>query len=155
MSLEKKETNKLILIKNLYGEKIDFKIGDLKEIIIKILKEKKIKKTVTLFLLNNEEIRKLNKEFLKKDKPTNVLSFPSDEKNKLGDIYISVDYCIYESKETGLTPFELIVFYFIHSLLHLTGYDHTISKKDEKLMRKEELRIFKKIFPEIDLEDEA
>lgn len=150
-----KRKNRLIVIKNLYGGKSDFNIENLKGDILKVLSEKQIKKLINLYLLDNEKIKELNSRFLKKNKATNVLSFPSDEKNCLGDIYISIDYCIEESGETGLTTYELIVFYFIHSVLHLLGYDHTKSKKDEKIMRKEELRIFKIIFPEIELEDEA
>ncbi len=149
------EKNRLLILKNLYGKTLDFKTEDLKEVALKVLAEKNIKKSVTLYLIDNTKIRELNKNFLKKDKPTNVLSFPSDEKNRLGDIYISIDYCVDESKETGLSSYELIVFYFIHSILHLLGYEHTLGKKEEKRMRKEEIRIFKKIFPEIELEDET
>lgn len=147
--------NRQISIKNLYGKQLDFELNNLRGDIKKVVEEKGIKKKITLYLLDDKMIRDLNRRFLKKNKPTNVLSFPSDEKNNLGDIYISIDYCQNESKDTGLTTYELIIFYFIHSILHLLGYDHTLNKKEEKKMRTEEIRLFKIVFPNIELDDEA
>ncbi len=145
----------MVVIKNLYSKDDDIGLEELKVLINKITDSKKIKKRIYLYLIDNEEIKKLNKEFLKKNKYTNVLSFPSYEKTMLGEIFISVDYCKKESPTTGLSPLELIVFYFIHGLLHLTGYEHIKDEKEEKKMRKEELRLFKLVFPDMDLEDEA
>jgi probable rRNA maturation factor len=114
-----------------------------------------VKKKVNLYLVDNESIKELNYKFFNKDKPTNVISFPEEgDKKTLGEIVISVDYCNSETKETGLTQEELIIFYFIHGLLHLLGYEHIYGGKEEKRMRQEELKLFKKCFPEIELEDE-
>lgn len=145
----------MVVLKNLYDKELSFKLEELKIAIDKVIADKLIKKKIYLYLVNNDKIKELNKKFLKKDKPTNVLSFPSEEKNILGEVFISIDFCKDESETTGLSPFELVVFYFIHSVLHLIGYDHVKDKKEEERMRKEELRIFKKIFPALELEDEA
>ncbi len=145
----------MVVIKNLYSQDVGFSVDELKIPLNKVLEESKVKKRIYLYLIDNEEIKKLNRKFLKKNKYTNVLSFPAEEKNMLGEIFISVDYCKEESGATGLTTFELVVFYFIHAFLHLNGYEHIYGGKEEKKMRKEEIRLFKLVFPHIDLEDEA
>lgn len=120
-----------------------------------IAKEKGVKKKVSLYIVDNNTIKDLNRKFFKKDKPTNVISFPEyDDRKNLGEIVISIEYCKLEMEETGFNIEELITFYFIHGLLHLLGYEHIYGGKEEKKMRNEEIRLFKKCFPEIELEDE-
>lgn len=143
----------MVTVKNQTDKKIDLK--SIVELINMVANDKGVKKKINLYLVDNETIKELNKKFFKKDKPTNVISFPEEgDKKNLGDIIISIDYCEYEREETGFNTEELLVFYFIHGLLHLLGYEHIYGGKEEKLMRKEELRLFKKCFPHVELEDE-
>jgi len=82
------------------------------------------KAELSLLFVNDEEIKELNRKYRKKDKPTNVLSFPMGEGNILGDIVISWETAQREAKECGFSLEEMIDFYLIHGLLHLLGYHH-------------------------------
>ena len=102
---------------------------------------------LSILITGDDQIHELNREYLNRDKPTNVLSFPMTaepggiETGMLGDIVISVDTAKREADEMGITLHERIYELLIHGLLHLMGYDHEISKKDEKIMQKEEKRL--------------
>ena len=102
----------------------------------------------TLLLSNNKNIKKLNKIFRKKNKSTNILSFPLDNKVKiskntyLGDIIISYNY-LDKPRSQNLKLFkEKVIKIFIHGFLHLLGFDH-IKNKDYSKMLKEENLLFK------------
>ena len=105
---------------------------------------------LTLLLSNNQKIKILNKKFRKKNKHTDILSFPFEKKisNKkeiyLGDIIISFNYM---NKPKNLNSFEFkkkTVKIFIHGFLHLLGYDH-IKEKDHKKMSNMEQKVFRSI----------
>ena len=105
---------------------------------------------LTLLLSNNKNIKILNKKFRKKNKHTDILSFPSGQKTKnlkkiyLGDIIISYNYM---NQPKDLTNFEFkkkTIKIFIHGYLHLLGYDH-INHKDYQIMYREEKKVFKSI----------
>ena len=109
---------------------------------------------LTLLLSNNKNIKKLNKRFRNKNRPTDILSFPYSEKIKIskdtyiGDIIVSYDY-IYKSKSQNLKIFEKkIIKIFIHGFLHLLGFDH-INNKDYKKMLKEEEKIYQSVISKI------
>ena len=110
-------------------------------------KYKFLKKKVsfTLLLSNNRNIKKLNKVFRKKNKPTDILSFPTDNKIKisknsyLGDIIISYNY-IDKPRSQNLKLFkEKVIKIFIHGFLHLLGFDHKKNKDYYKMLREENL----------------
>mgnify|MGYP000935217050 FL=1 len=105
-----------------------------KKLNIKVKKIKKINIFCTLLLSNNKEIKNLNNKFRKKNKPTDVLSFPFYKKKilkkklkkekeiYLGDIIVNLDKVIYEG---NLKNFKLeFDKLWIHGLIHLFGYDH-------------------------------
>ena len=104
----------------------------------------------TLLLSNNRNIKKLNKKFRKKNKHTDVLSFPFQEDKKklkeiyLGDIIISFNH-MNKPKSMTLKKFkEKTIKIFIHGFLHLLGYDH-IKDKDYKKMNELEQKVFNTI----------
>ncbi len=106
------------------------------------------KVSFTLLLSNNKNIRKLNKIFRKKNKSTDILSFPLDKKIKiskntyLGDIIISYNY-LNRPRSQELKLFkEKVIKIFIHGFLHLLGFDHK-KNKDHYKMIKEENFLFK------------
>ena len=110
----------------------------------------KKKVSLTILLSNNKNIKKLNKKFRNKNKPTDILSFPAEKKFNvkknpyLGDIIISYDFM---NKPKFLTNFEFkkkLIKIFIHGFLHLFGYNH-VKLKDFKKMLKEEEKIYKAI----------
>ena len=99
----------------------------------------------TLLLTNKTIIKKLNKRFLKKNKETDVLSFPikSDfNKNYKGDIAICYEIINLRSKKTNFNiEFDKM---WIHGLLHLLGYSH-VRQKDYKQMLRKEQDILKRV----------
>ena len=110
----------------------------------------KKKVSLTILLSNNKNIKKLNKKFRNKNKPTDVLSFPSEKKFNIkkfpyiGDIVISYDF-INKPKNLNTLEFkDKVIKIFIHGFLHLLGYDHT-RLKDFKKMLVEEKKIYKAI----------
>ena len=115
-----------------------------------------LKKNVclTLLLSNNKNIKKLNKRFRKKNKSTDILSFPSKKKIKIqkktyiGDIIISYNF-IDKPKTQNLDLFKKkLIKTFIHGFLHLLGFDHT-KNNDYKKMSKEEVQIYKSVISKL------
>ena len=112
------------------------------------------KVSFTLLLSNNKSIKKLNKNFRNKDKPTDILSFPSNKKlkkikeNYIGDIIISYNYIdVPKSQKLKFFKKKLIKI-FIHGFLHLLGFDH-IKRKDYKIMLKEEEQIYQSVISKL------
>jgi len=108
------------------------------------------KVTFTLLLSNNKNIKKLNKVFRKKNKSTDILSFPLDKKIKfskntyLGDIIISYNY-LDKPRSQNLKSFkEKVTKLFIHGFLHLLGFDHKKNKDYSKMLKEENL-LFKSV----------
>ena len=108
------------------------------------------KVTFTLLLSNNKNIKKLNKVFRKKNKSTDILSFPLDKKIKiskntyLGDIIISYNY-LDKPRSQDLKSFkEKVAKILIHGFLHLLGFDHKKSKDFSKMLKEENL-LFKSV----------
>jgi probable rRNA maturation factor len=103
-----------------------------------------------VLLSNNRNIKKLNKKFRNKNKATDILSFPSEEKvnlqknSYLGDIIISYEFMNKTKRLTNLEFKKKVAKIFIHGFLHLLGYDH-IKLKDFKKMIKEEEKIYKPV----------
>ena len=101
---------------------------------------------LTVLLSNNKKIKQLNKKFRKKNKPTDILSFPLRKKISknmfyLGDIIISYDF-INKPKSLNISQFkDKLAKIFIHGFLHLVGVDH-IKVSEFKKMNKEELKIY-------------
>jgi probable rRNA maturation factor len=108
----------------------------------------------TLMLSNNQKIKKLNKYFRNKNKPTDILSFPFCEKTKIskntyiGDIIISYNY-IDKPRSQSLKFFKKkLIKIFIHGFLHLLGFNH-IKNKDYKKMLKEEDSIYQSVISKL------
>ncbi|GMQ60044.1 rRNA maturation RNase YbeY [Vallitalea sediminicola] len=116
---------------------------------------------ISITITNNEEIRKINKEYRDMDKPTDVLSFPlidfsepskfddidasSDEwfdldtgELMLGDIIISLERAKEQAKEYGHSLEREIGFLTAHSMLHLMGYDHIINEEEQVMNVKQQ-----------------
>jgi probable rRNA maturation factor len=97
---------------------------------------------ITIRIVNSEEIRSLNKKFRKKDKPTNVLSFPYTDDEEIGDIIICADVVKQEAKEQNISEPKHWAHMAIHGFLHLLGHDHQ-TKKSANEMEKLEAKILK------------
>ena len=95
------------------------------------------KKVLSLLLTADKKIAALNKTFLKKIGPTDVLSFPFNSDEILGEIVISLDTAAKQARQYGLGLHEQCLVLIIHGMLHLQGFDHDTQKK-EKIMRQKE-----------------
>ncbi len=94
---------------------------------------------VDIRIAGNRELQDLNRRFRKKNKPTDVLSFPSDIEGVDGDIAISADIATTNAAALGHTLSTELKVLILHGLLHLAGYDHELDK-GEMLAREAELR---------------
>ena len=102
-----------------------------------LIGENRETKTISLAFVGPEEIKKLNKKFRNKNKPTDVLSFELNQDNSIGEIVI----CPEVVREKG----EDIMEVFVHGILHLCGYDHEKSKKDAELMEQKQEKYLSKV----------
>ena len=105
---------------------------------------------LTLLLSNNRNIKRLNKKFRKKDKHTDVLSFPLQKKLKnfkevyLGDVIISFNYMNKPKNINNYDFKEKVTKIFIHGFLHLLNFNH-IKEKEYQIMFREEQKIFRSV----------
>lgn len=97
---------------------------NLKKCIKKICEFIDAKGYLEVKLTKDAEIEKLNKDFLKLEGPTNVLSFPGDEQDFLGSICVSIDAIKRESNLYMQDPKEYFYRMIIHGLLHLCDFQH-------------------------------
>ena len=112
------------------------------------------KVSLSLLLSNNRNIKKLNKIFRNKNKPTDILSFPTSKKIKLtreiyiGDIIISLNF-MNKPKSLSKKFFrEKLIKTFIHGFLHLLNFNH-IKNKDYIIMLNEEKQIYQSVISKI------
>ena len=126
-----------------------------KKAISEVLKEMDFKKKyyLSVLLTDNNGIKKINKQYRKINKSTNVLSFPQNDerfitkktsKIILGDIVISLEKIMKESKLQNKNLSNHLTHMVIHSLLHLLGFNHE-KLKDFKIMKKKEINILSKL----------
>jgi probable rRNA maturation factor len=111
---------------------------------------------LSLVLCDDAEIQELNKSWRKKDKATDVLSFPQDDEQVLGDVVLSIETAIRQSTDAdgwarahalgdapgrAWGPLDETTLLLIHGVLHLLGHDHH-KKAEAQRMRSEEARLF-------------
>lgn len=87
----------------------------------------------------DEELRRVNKEYRDKDKPTDVLSFRYDDTT--AEILLSADRVRAQAIEYGVTQEEEAAFLVVHGFLHNAGWDHERSEQEAKEMRAREEKI--------------
>lgn len=111
------------------------------------LEEEQITKEieVSISFVDNDEIQKLNRDYRGMDRITDVLSFPQYENIKeienpicLGDIVISLEKALEQSREYGHSFKREVAFLTVHSMFHLMGYDHDTPENTSMMREKEE-----------------
>lgn len=98
---------------------------------------------VSVNLVGETKMRELNKKYRRKDKSTDVLSFPLGDGN--GDIFICLSIAKSEAKRENITIKQKLARLTVHGFLHLLGYDHEKSKHGAKKMLSLERRILQKL----------
>ncbi|MFH0771634.1 MAG: rRNA maturation RNase YbeY [Candidatus Omnitrophota bacterium] len=109
-----------------------------------ILKEKDAK--VCLYFVGDAAMRKLNLKYRKINSPTDCLAFPMREGHDgdlnpelLGDVVISAETARKNAERFGFALKEEVLLYVIHGILHLLGYEDTVSSEKKKMRRMEKM----------------
>jgi probable rRNA maturation factor len=105
---------------------------------------------LSVTIVGDRSIRRLNRDYLGRDKSTNVISFAMQEgefggvnPEVLGDVVISADTAAREAEEAGESFLGRLYFLLLHGILHITGYDHERSGEAEAArMEAKEREIF-------------
>ncbi len=117
---------------------------------------------VSILLCGESKIKKLNSDYRAKDKVTDVLSFPTFENLRklkpksefigselfLGDLAICHQRVTKQARDFSITYWDEFIHLYMHGMIHLMGYDHEVSAKEEKVMEEWEnqaLNLFSKI----------
>jgi probable rRNA maturation factor len=86
---------------------------------------------LSLMIVDDEGIRTINRDYLRRDRPTNVISFSLVEGDfgdvnpgVLGDVVVSAQAAGWEARTAGIPIEDAILYLIIHGILHLAGYDH-------------------------------
>jgi len=105
---------------------------------------------LSVLIVDDEQIRAINRDYLHRDRPTNVISFAMTEgvggdihPELLGDIIISAETAARDAAAGGLQLMDEMEFLLIHGLLHLLGYDHeNTSQEEARRMKLKEQALF-------------
>lgn len=105
---------------------------------------------LSILLSDDAGIREINREWLGKDRPTNVISFAMQEgegggvqSDLLGDVVISTETAARDAAEAGLPVEHELYFLLLHGILHLLGYDHERgTEADAERMEAREQELF-------------
>jgi probable rRNA maturation factor len=103
------------------------------------------KRSLTVALADDRRVRTLNKRDRRKDKPTNVLSYPSGEKLFLGDVVLARQTVWREARAQKKKPADHVAHLVVHGTLHLLGHDHETSAADAERMEALERRILARL----------
>lgn len=99
---------------------------------------------LSILFVDNKKISALNKKFFGKDSPTNVISFSYMDGLSceiFGDIIISLEKAKEEAENSSVPFYERVFALIIHGLLHISGFDHEIGKREAKKMRYREKKL--------------
>ena len=102
------------------------------------------KRRLTLLLAGDARLKTLNHDFRGKKKPTNVLSFPSDQAGYAGDVALAYGVTRKEALAAGKSFADHARHLVVHGVLHLAGYDH-MTDRDAKVMEPLEAKILARL----------
>ena len=107
---------------------------------------------LSILIVDDPQIAILNKKYLRRNGPTNVIAFPMRTEQfsninpeLLGDVVISIETAEKEGKNIGISMEERFTQLLVHGILHLLGYDHEKSEQEADKMEKKSEEILKLI----------
>jgi probable rRNA maturation factor len=103
------------------------------------------RRSLTVALADDRRVRALNTRDRGKDKPTNVLSYPSGERAFLGDVLLARQTVWREARAQHKTPADHVTHLVVHGTLHLLGYDHETGAAEAERMEALERRILARL----------
>ena len=108
--------------------------------VLRHMKPRRGRSEIAVRLSGDRDVRRLNRDFRGKDKPTNVLSFPSGDETSprgaplmLGDIAIAYGTVAREAAAQGKSVRDHLLHLVIHGVLHLLGHDHQRSAEAQRM----------------------
>ncbi|WP_316346965.1 rRNA maturation RNase YbeY [Desulfuromonas acetoxidans] len=115
---------------------------------------------LSVVIVDDDQIQEINRDYLQRDNPTNVISFAQQEgegagicPELLGDVVISADTAARDAAEAGVPFFSEMSFLLIHGILHLLGYDHERGTEEQaaemEAKERELFAVLKQAFPEL------
>ena len=138
-----------VLFENNTKEEVNYKL--IENVISEALKYEGVSDNteISVTIVDNEEIRKINNKFRNIDRATDVLSLPlidfdnedlpnDGSKIYLGDIIISIERAKEQANEYGHSLDREVGFLTAHSMLHLLGYDHMVPEEEKVMFAKQE-----------------
>ena len=132
-------------------KKIKLDLRRARRSLLSILKELNCAdREINILFTDDAGIRDMNRDYLGRDKPTNVISFSAGTEGDLcpeseiilGDIAISAETALRDATKGGLALEHEIDFLMIHGVLHLLGFDHVQSRKEAREMAGKERELF-------------
>ncbi len=102
-------------------------------------------RSLNVALADDKYVRKLNARDRKKDKPTNVLSYPSGEREFLGDVVLARQTVWREARQQKKTAADHVAHLVVHGTLHLLGHDHETGDADAERMEALERRLLRRL----------
>jgi probable rRNA maturation factor len=91
-------------------------------------------KEIHLAFVSLDEIRRLNKQYRGKNRPTDILSFAGFTPEEMGELVLCVDVLRAQARDHKLSMGEELGYMLIHGVLHLLGYDHETNEKEAEAM---------------------
>ena len=138
-----------VLFENNTKEEVNYKL--IENVISEALKYEGVSDNteISVTIVDNEEIRKINNKYRNIDRATDVLSFPlidfdnedlpnDGSKIYLGDIIISIERAKEQANEYSHSLDREVGFLNAHSMLHLLGYDHMVPEEEKVMFAKQE-----------------
>ena len=122
------------------------KTSKIKRAVKEVLSKEGKDARLSIALVDNNEIKKLNEQYFESNEVTDVISFPlSDNKNLLsGEIIVSVETAVDTAGKRNISIEGEIILYIVHGILHLLGYDDG-NKRDARGMHEEESKILREL----------
>ena len=106
---------------------------------------------VRIRVVGDAAIARSNRDFLGRDRPTNVISFPDEPlpsapgARVAGDIVVSAPTCLEQTRDWREPPEARVFFFILHGILHLAGYDHESGGVQARRMRRKELQLYRRV----------
>ncbi|MFQ5861965.1 MAG: rRNA maturation RNase YbeY [Candidatus Brocadiales bacterium] len=122
----------------------------IREVVKEVLHREKVDAELSIAFVDKDEITRLNKRFLGREEPTDVLSFPLDTKARriTGEVVVCVPVAVEYATDTKTEVEGELMLYVVHGVLHLLGYDDA-DKKGADTMHRVEKEILSKFGYEV------
>ena len=119
-------------------------VKEYQKLINRIFKAIGTNKEFNIIFVDSDEIRRINNEYRKIDKVTDVISFALCDDanliqtNELGDIFICVERAKEQALEYGHSEMREFAFLAVHGYLHLCGFDHQTEEEEKEMFKRQE-----------------